>query len=352
MDIGVVGYKTFSQVCAVGDTFHGCIVAVDASGVASGEWEIGLFTYKGNDTIERTTVRASSATSNAKVVFGAGAKHVYIDLTAYQVKNFGTVNAQNPSAKPNVPTAEQAGYTALTFQDEFDGSTLDVAKWNLGGFVLHTENDATQNFSIVNGNLNIWPQRNASNAWFDRSLTTRNKFSQKFGFFEFQVQSPVGGGCYVELGLANDAFNLVKFGHTYSCAPNGGWSNTSLQAIDASFGAETNYTLANTGVSFFRFNNVRGADPAINFSNVFTTVGVRWDATTLKFYVNGKQYGTTVSHTAFQTAMHLYLALSMVNNNEFPPLAGSGTVSSANPYTPEGVSNSMKVNYARAWQIV
>lgn len=343
------GYKAFSSVCATGDTFHGCIVAVDASGVPTGEWETGQYTYKGSSTIERTTVRSSSATSNAKVVFSAGAKQVFLDLTAYQIKNFGTTNSQNPSVLPTVPTAEQAGYTAMTFQEDFSGSTLDTAKWNLGGWDAHSSNNATQNYSVAGGNLNIWPQRDAVSAWFDRSLTTRNKFSQQFGFFEFEFQAPIGAGCYVECGLSNDLHELFKVGHMYTGAPSGGWSNTSLQAVDAAFAAETDYTSsASTTVAFFRAKDVMTPP---NFSTAFHTFGIRWDATTLKFYVDGVQRGATTSHTQFQDAMFMYLGLSLVSNNEYPPAAGSGTPSSSNAFTPEGSTNSLKINYARAWQI-
>lgn len=344
-----IGYKPFAQVCAIGDTFYGCIVAVDSSGSPTGDWETGLYTYKAADTIERTTVRSSSATSNAKVVFGAGIKHVFMDLTAYQIRNFSTTNSQNPSVLPTVPTAEQSGYTALTFQDDFSGSVLDTTKWTLGGWTLHSGNDATQNFSTTSGNLNIWPQRNSTNVWFDRSITTRAKFSQLYGFFEIEFQAPVGAGCYVECGMANDAFHILKLAHMYTGAPVGGWSNTSLQAVDAALAADTDYTgVANTNIGFVRAKDVMTAP---NFSTAFHKFGVRWDATTLKYYIDGVQRGATMNHTQLQSAMFMYLGLSLVTNNEFPPLAGTGTPSSGNPITPEGIANALKINYARAWQI-
>jgi len=345
----IPGFKMFSEVCTAGDTFHGCIVAVDAQGNPTGQWEAGLFTYKSTGIIERTTVRASSATSNAKVVFGAGNKHVYIDLLSYQIRNFRTTGSQTPSARPLVPAAEDAQYGALTFADDFSGTLLDTTKWSTAEWNMHGVVDPTQNYNVSNGFLNIWPQRNGAGQWFDRSITTRTKFSQRYGFFEFQFQAPIGAGLYVDCGMANDVNEIFKIAHMYSGAPVGNWSNTALHAIDAAFVAETDFMSPNNqSVAFYRALNLYTPP---DFSVAQHTFGVRWDATTLRFYIDGVQRGNTVSHTQFQDAMFLFVGLSLVTDNEYPPLAGTGTPSTSNPITPEGIANALKINHVRAWQL-
>lgn len=73
------GYRTFSSVCAIGDTFYYAI-----SNQSNGEWESGLGTYSAANTLTRTTVHASSNSGNA-VTFSAGTKEVFVTLTAAQL---------------------------------------------------------------------------------------------------------------------------------------------------------------------------------------------------------------------------------------------------------------------------
>ena len=70
------GYKNFSAVLSVSDTFYYVI-----DGGATGEWETGVGTYSSANVFARTTVLASSA-AGAKVSFSSGTKSVYMALDA------------------------------------------------------------------------------------------------------------------------------------------------------------------------------------------------------------------------------------------------------------------------------
>ena len=70
------GYRTFSAVCAAGDTFFYNIAHQSLN-----EWESGLGTYSSAGVFARTTVIESS-NANAAVNFSAGTKDVFITLTA------------------------------------------------------------------------------------------------------------------------------------------------------------------------------------------------------------------------------------------------------------------------------
>lgn len=73
----VAGFRTFASVAAVADTVHYVIELVNAEGAPTGEWETGLGTYSGVNTLTRTTPIASS-NGGAAVNFSAGTKRVAI----------------------------------------------------------------------------------------------------------------------------------------------------------------------------------------------------------------------------------------------------------------------------------
>lgn len=77
----VTGFTRFSTKCAIGDTVHGSFVAVDGSGVPTGEWERGIYTYTAANELTPTTVLESS-NAGAAVNFSAGTKLVELTILA------------------------------------------------------------------------------------------------------------------------------------------------------------------------------------------------------------------------------------------------------------------------------
>jgi len=107
------GYRTFSTVLSVADTFYYAI-----QGQSTAEWEIGVGTYASTNQFARTTVLASSASGSA-VSFSSGTKNVFITLAAartLQLKSGDT------------PTAGSIPYG--------DGSTLSYSSVGTAGQVL------------------------------------------------------------------------------------------------------------------------------------------------------------------------------------------------------------------------
>lgn len=70
------GFRTFSAVLSVGDTFYYAIQSQGAN-----EWEVGLGTYSSANVFARTTI-LSSSNAGSVVTFSAGTKDVFITLPA------------------------------------------------------------------------------------------------------------------------------------------------------------------------------------------------------------------------------------------------------------------------------
>ena len=95
----------------------------------------------------------------------------------------------------------------LTFQDEFDGTRLDPAKWNPEdpwGRVRNRELQAyvKDAFEVRDGILRIKAEKRpaeydgAVRQYTSGMMTTYRKFPQKFGWFEIRCRVPKGNGLW------------------------------------------------------------------------------------------------------------------------------------------------------------
>jgi hypothetical protein len=99
------GYRTFSTVLSVGDTFYYAI-----QGQSTAEWEIGVGTYASTNQFARTTVLASSASGSA-VSFSSGTKNVFITLAAARTLQLGPSDGPTAGSVP-YGTGSTLAYTA------------------------------------------------------------------------------------------------------------------------------------------------------------------------------------------------------------------------------------------------
>lgn len=108
----VTGFRAFSSVMtSPSDTCYYLIEAIDGSGNRTGEWETGLGTYSGANTLTRTTTHKSS-NANAAVSFSAGTKRVMICATASYLG-----------------TAYRSGGTDVAIADGGTGASSASAGW-------------------------------------------------------------------------------------------------------------------------------------------------------------------------------------------------------------------------------
>lgn len=83
----VTGYRTWNTALGTNVLSDYCIVAVDASGVPTGEWEVGEGYLSAATTLVRQTPLAGSAAT--PVNFSAGTKRVFITHSAGEIVGKG-----------------------------------------------------------------------------------------------------------------------------------------------------------------------------------------------------------------------------------------------------------------------
>ena len=152
------GYRTFSTVLSVGDTFYYCV-----TGQASSEWEVGLGTYLSVNTFARTTVLASSASGSA-VSFSSGTKNVFITLPANKTLQLDAT-ASPISGAILYGTGSMLAYTAVGTSGQFLQSNGSAAPtWAPIGSVGTSISNGTSNVNIPSSNGAVTVATNGTTA--------------------------------------------------------------------------------------------------------------------------------------------------------------------------------------------
>jgi len=135
------GYRTFSAVLSVNDTFYYSIQHQTLN-----EWEVGLGTYSSANTFARTTIYSSSNAGSA-VTFSAGTKDVFITMAAsrsVQLDASGNVT-------PATGTYTRTTFTATAGQTSFTASyTVNYVQVYVNGILLNSADyTATTGTTVV-----------------------------------------------------------------------------------------------------------------------------------------------------------------------------------------------------------
>lgn len=87
----VTGYRTLNAAVGTGVMVDYCIVAVDASGVPTGDWEAGMGYLSASTTFVRANPKSGSAAT--PISFAAGTKRIFITQIADNVADHGMITA-------------------------------------------------------------------------------------------------------------------------------------------------------------------------------------------------------------------------------------------------------------------
>lgn len=222
----------------------------------------------------------------------------------------------------------------MTFTQEFDGNTLDTQLWN--DTVWYQSSNATKNYAVENGLLKIWPQRDASGNFFNRTIDTDGKYYQTYGYFEIEAKLPYGKGTWPAFWLFNhdgdhpyrpeiDVLEAYAGG-----GPGTGWSGADLHPTAF---AMTVWPQGIQGGPSAGSKTMQTQDLSAGFHKY----AVKWEPNKQTFYFDGKEVYSTGASMADR--MYIILDLWFGSASRDP-----------DDSTPTGKGNSFEVNYVRAWK--
>lgn len=222
--------------------------------------------------------------------------------------------------------AQKLGGWTLTFDDEFNGTSLDTTKWNtcyqdqgpgtgtpctLAGNSEMELYEPTGQFVEANGVLTIRgdkkdvvdPVTGATFHYTSGVITSYDKFSQVHGYFEMRAKLPAGTGLWPAFWMDNNAhiwppeIDTLEMVGNMPDAPHVG----AIQSASGAYLAKYVYTF--------------------DTSTAYHTYGVEWDANNLTYYYDGQEVAQTTTAANMVNPMQLIANLAIGGQWPGPPTA-------------------------------
>lgn len=223
---------------------------------------------------------------------------------------------------------DPAGYV-LTFSEEFDH--FNQRLWN--DHIWYEASNPTKNYAVENGVLKIWPQRDASGQFFNRTLDTDGNFQQTYGYFEMEAKLPRGRGVWPAFWLfahPGDRRPEIDIMEAYPAGE--GWGFMDRHGM-----YRPNVYASTVWIDNGNSAGSKMYETHMDLSNAFHKYAVKWEPHKQTFYFDGKPVLTV--NASMSDSMYIILDLW------FGSAAGMPDDS-----TPQGKANSFEINYVRAWK--
>jgi len=235
-----------------------------------------------------------------------------------------------PSAQAAPDKTAKPGWT-LTFDDEFNGSKLDTAKW----IDSYPDNSRTHNngeqeyyapdgYAVSHGALHLKGERRPQGGmpYTSGMVASYGKFAQQYGWFEMRAKLPAGKGMWPAFWLLPADKNwppeidiLEMLGHEPSKV------------------YLTNHWQDAAGKHQSHGENFVGPD----FSRGFHTFAVDWEADSIVWYIDGTERSRS---TEGIPTMPMYLLANLAVGGDWP----------GNPDATTPFPGLMDIDYIRVYQ--
>jgi beta-glucanase (GH16 family) len=223
-------------------------------------------------------------------------------------------DAAPTSVIPSDSVAQLPGWT-LVWNDEFNGTSIDLNKWNYevngdggGNNELQYYTARPQNSSIENGALVIRAQQEnyLSKQYTSARMNSNLKGDWKYGHVEARAKLPIGKGMWPAIWMLPTDWEY------------GGWPMSGEIDIMECLGQEPQkvYGTIHFGQSVATQQQMGGSMSLTSgtFNDDFHVFAIDWDSTSIQWYVDGKKYFTAVKSFPFDKRFHLVLNVAVGGN--------------------------------------
>lgn len=225
--ISAVYILIFASAC--GGTSDSYLTLSQSEATAYVGRSITLTAQSSSDKITWISSDDTVATVNGGVVVGIREGAVTITVKS------GTKMATCEVTVIRLPESGKGAYPELVWNDEFDGSSLDMTKWSYQTGTKDTEYGGSnnnywgnneqqyyneENVAVSDGCLNITAKREkkGDRDFTSGRITTRGKFTQVYGYFEARIKAPAIDGMWPAFWMLPQPTNTSSSTNIY-----GGW---------------------------------------------------------------------------------------------------------------------------------
>ena len=267
---------------------------------------------------------------------------VYWFLTALTAISPGLVQLLNLPQLPHGQTLDMDKFE-LVWQDEFDGDALDRTKWGCEWWVTERKGGYWHEdmVSVEDGDLVIraeykdtaLPFKYGEYAdWMDEykpgyytgMITTRDKYEQRYGYYEVRCILPAGTGLWSSFWMMNEGvYNIDGFGDdgTEVDVYESMYYKDHWRGLDAVIGGThyDGYGADSKGDSTGKYF-VRN-DPYKEYN----TYGLEWNEDEDIFYINGVETGRTSKGGVSDNPQYLLLSVEIAGHDGIADADRHGT---------------------------
>lgn len=243
-------------------------------------------------------------------------------------------NTQAANNQAGITPVGQGSGWSMTFNDDFNGSSLNRNVWRSdyfpnggnGEMQQYVSDNSHNNYIVQKGMLQIVGRKETLNGqpYTSGIIHTKGRFEQKYGYFEIRAQVPYGKGYWPAFWLLPDQDNWVP--------------EIDVTEILGDKPA-TSYMTLHYNNSSGAYLQYQGVYTGANFSAGWHTFAIDWEPAYLIYYVDGVERYRVTDAAAIPN-MPLYMIANLAVGGNWPGAPDASTVF-------PGYYN---IDYIRAWQ--